>query len=92
MRYAIACCAALLLAACISKSNPNARFSVVRSEPMGSNQYIVSCVDRTVYCAREANRLCPVGMDIVSTTGSAIGNQRLTMVIKCTPKEPAPTE
>lgn len=80
--------ALLTLCGCISTTDSKAMFSTVRSEPMGPDQYMVSCVNKPRYCAEESNKLCPQGLDVVSTTGSATSHDRLTMVIKCHPDSP----
>jgi hypothetical protein len=73
----------LLLSGCVSSTDPNAFFSRVRSEPLGNNQYMVSCVDGPRFCARHANTLCPSGMDVVSNTTNPADYGRMTMVVKC---------
>jgi len=49
---------------------------------------MVSCVDSPQYCAGEANRLCPIGFDVVSNVANPGDFGRMTMVIKC--HSPAP--
>jgi hypothetical protein len=74
--------ATLALSSCVS-NDPNALLSTVRVSPMGPGQYMVSCVDSPSYCAQEANKLCPSGMDVVSNTTNPADYGRMTMVIKC---------
>lgn len=71
------------LSGCVSSDNPNATFSRVRVSSLGSGQYMISCVDGAGYCAREATRLCPSGMDIVSNTVNPADYGRMTMIVKC---------
>jgi hypothetical protein len=74
----------VLLSGCVSTSDPNAAFSTVRVEPMGRNQYMISCVDSAAYCARQANRSCPGGnYDVVSNTNNPRDFGRTTMIIRC---------
>jgi hypothetical protein len=74
----------LLLSACaVSSDDPSARFSRVRVSPMGPSQFMVSCVDSPQICAQEANRLCPIGFDVVSNVTNPADFGRMTMIIKC---------
>jgi hypothetical protein len=70
------------LSACVSSTDPTATFSRVRSSPMGPSQFMVSCVDSPQYCAGEANRLCPIGFDVVSNVANPGDFGRMTMIIK----------
>ena len=73
----------LALMNCVSTTDPNAFFSTIRSEPMGPSQWMVSCVDSPKYCARESNRLCPGGFDVISNVTNEADYGRMTMIIKC---------
>jgi hypothetical protein len=83
MRYPTLIAVILMLEGCVSNSDPNAMFSSVRVSSMGPGQYMVSCVDSPSYCAREANTLCPTGMDVVSNSSNSADYGRMTMIIKC---------
>jgi hypothetical protein len=74
---------ALTLAGCISETDPNAFFSTVRVAPMGPGQFMVTCVDSPLYCARMSNKTCPAGYDVVSNTSNSADYGRMTMIIKC---------
>lgn len=82
----------VLLGGCVSTTDPNAFLSTIRSEPMGPGQFMVSCVDSPKYCARESNRLCPSGFDVVSNVANAGDFGRMTMIIKCTSLGKLPVE
>lgn len=71
------------MAGCVSTTDPDAFLSTIRSNPMGPNQYMVSCVDSPKYCANESNRLCPKGFDVVSNVVNEADFGRMTMIIKC---------
>jgi hypothetical protein len=71
------------IAACVSTDDPNATFSAVRLYPMGSGQYMITCVDSPGYCARQATRSCPSGFDVVSNTTNPADYGRMTMIVKC---------
>jgi hypothetical protein len=78
----------LLLGACslVSSEDPDAHFSRVRVEPMGPDQFMVSCVDSPRYCAEQANRSCPGAYDVVSNTTNPADYGRMTLIIKCRQK------
>ncbi len=73
----------VIVAGCVSTSDPNAYLSAVRRIDMGNGQFMISCVDSPGYCANLARDTCPMGFDTTNVTGQAIGNQRMTMVIRC---------
>ncbi len=68
---------------CVSTSDPNAPLSAVRRADMGNGQFMISCVDSPGYCANLARDTCPAGFETSGITGQAIGNQRMTMIIRC---------
>ena len=68
---------------CVSTNDPNAFFSTVRVYPMGPGQYMITCVDSPGYCANQANRLCPVDLNVVSNTANPWDHGRMTMVVQC---------
>ena len=72
-----------VLAGCVSTTNSSALFSTVRAEPMGPSQWMVSCVDSPRYCARESNKLCPAGFDVISNVTNEADYGRMTMIIRC---------
>ena len=72
-----------LLPNCVSTTDSSALFSTIRSEPMGHSQWMVSCVDSPKYCARESNKLCPDGFDVISNVTNEADYGRMTMIIKC---------
>lgn len=73
----------LLLAGCVSTSDPNALLSTVRVNPMGPGQWMVSCVDSPQYCANQANASCPKGFDVTSNVTNPADYGRMTMIVKC---------
>jgi hypothetical protein len=75
--------AVALLSACISTNDSSAFLSTVRSTPMGPSQFMVACVDSPMYCAAEANKLCPQGFDVKSNVTNPADYGRMTMIIKC---------
>jgi len=81
----IVCAAALLLAGCVSTDNPDAPLSTVRVEPMGPQQFMISCVDSPRFCAQQAVRSCPNGFDVVSNVTNPADFGRMTMIVKCHP-------
>ena len=85
MRHAVLSAIAALRAGCVSTTDPDAQFSAVRRTDMGGGQFMVSCVDSPNYCGNLARQTCPAGFDTSNITGQAIGNQRMTMVIRCRP-------
>lgn len=72
-----------LLAGCVSTNDPNATFSAVRAYPMGSDQVMITCVDSPKYCAEQAARSCPTGLDVVSNTANPADHGRMTMIVRC---------
>lgn len=83
MRVLLFMAATLLLAACVSTTDPNATFSTIRSYPMGPGQFMVTCLESPSYCAHQANADCPSGFDVVSNTTESGDMPRMTMVVKC---------
>lgn len=83
--WAVLMAVGLVTAGCanISKDDPNAALSAVRVAPMGPGQWMIACVDSPLICARQANRSCPAGFDVVSNTTNAADFGRMTMIIKC---------
>lgn len=79
--------AVLAMTGCVSTTDSNAFLSTVRSNPMGPNQYMVSCVDSPRYCANESNKLCPMGFDVTSNVVNPADYGRMTMIIKCNSKK-----
>jgi len=71
------------LSGCVSTTDSGAYFSAVRSKAMGPGQFMVTCVDSPMYCANEANKLCPAGFDVVSNVTNPADYGRMTMIIKC---------
>ena len=83
-RIATAFISAALLAGCaISNTDPNAPMSAVRLQQMGKDQYMITCVDNPVFCARLANNTCPQGYNVTSNTTNPSDFGRMTMIIKC---------
>lgn len=50
---------------------------------MGPGQYMITCVDSPMYCARLANKTCPNGFDVKSNVTNPADYGRMTMIIKC---------
>ena len=73
----------LTLTGCISTTDPDAPLSAVRVAPMGPGQFMVTCVDSPLYCARMSNKTCPAGYDVVSNTSNPADYGRMTMIVKC---------
>lgn len=77
------CVAVLLaLAGCVG-TDPSAPLSAVRVYEMGSDQFMVTCVDSPGFCAQQANESCPAGFDVVSNTTNPADFGRMTMIIRC---------
>lgn len=76
---------ALLVAGCVSTDDPNAALSAVRVHPMGGQTLMITCVDSPKYCAEQAVRSCPDGLDVVSNTTNPADYGRMTMIVNCRP-------
>jgi hypothetical protein len=64
-------------------NDPNAMFSAVRAYPMGTGQYMITCVDSPSFCASEAVNRCPSGFNVTSNTTNPADHGRMTMIIRC---------
>lgn len=82
MRLATALLLAVSVSGCVSTTDPNAPFSTVRVQQLGTNQYMVSCVDSQAYCAAQANTLC-ADYDVVNFSNNPADFGRMTMIIRC---------
>lgn len=70
------------LTACMA--DPDAVLSPVRVHTLGPGHFMVTCVDGAHYCAEQARKQCPSGMDVESNTTNAADYGRMTMIIRCT--------
>jgi S1-C subfamily serine protease len=82
-----------VLLACAAPSgcaDPDALFSPVRVYPMGTGQYMVTCVDSVGFCTGQSAKLCPAGYHVSSSATNPMDFGRMTMVIQCAAASPPP--
>jgi hypothetical protein len=82
VQVGLAAVACFALAGCVS-TDPDAPLSFVRVYPMGTSQFMITCVDSPGFCASQAAKTCPTGFDVVSNSSNPADYGRMTMIIKC---------
>lgn len=73
----------LALAGCATNWNDPAALERTRVQPLGPNEYRISCSDSPSFCDAPAKQSCPNGYEVTGRSVDPSAYGRTTLHIKC---------